>query len=160
MINARGLVNWSCPYEVVDVVNMMNYKVDVKGVVNTYPANMLKQYFEHQNMTSYRSTFADARCIVKSEDHSDPTVHRVKVYTGTSSYVTRGDAMSGQLSPSQVSVSGHDKQLGAEATDPVGSVAPSKGNAKRDVKLKSDVKHAETQESGDFHLVFEHSRSI
>ena len=34
----------------------------VKGVVNTYPANMLKQYIERQNVTSYRSLYVDARC--------------------------------------------------------------------------------------------------
>ena len=33
----------------------MNYKINVKGVVNTYPVNMLKLYVECQNVTSYRS---------------------------------------------------------------------------------------------------------
>ena len=36
------LLQWNGPYEVVDVVSVMNYKMNVKGVVNTYPANMLK----------------------------------------------------------------------------------------------------------------------
>ena len=34
------------PYEVVEIVNRMDYKVDVDGVVGTYHANMLKQYVE------------------------------------------------------------------------------------------------------------------
>ena len=46
---------------------MMNYKINVKGVVNTYPANMLKLYVERQNVTSYRSVAIDAHCNVKSK---------------------------------------------------------------------------------------------
>ena len=84
----------------------------------------------------------------------------VKVDTVTSSDVTRGDVtrgdvMSGQLSPSQVSVNGCDEALGAEPTDPIGSVAPSMGNVKRDVKSTSVVRRTETQTGGDFHPVFE-----
>ena len=78
------LLQWNSPYEVVDVVNMMNYMVNVKGVVNTYPANMLKQYVERPNMTSYRSVFVDTLCNVNYVDHSGPAVHRVKVDTVTS----------------------------------------------------------------------------
>ena len=33
---------------------------------------------------------------------------------------------------------------------------PNMGNVKRDVKLTSDVKVAETLTDGDFHLVFDH----
>ena len=56
-----------------------------------------------QNVTSYRSSFVDARCNVKSEDHKDTSVQMVKVDTVTSSDVTcgdvtRGDVTSGQLS--------------------------------------------------------------
>ena len=49
----KVLLQWNSPYEVLEVVNVMNYKVNVKGVLNTYPANMLKLYVERQNMTSY-----------------------------------------------------------------------------------------------------------
>ena len=93
-------------------------------VVNTYPANMLKQYVERQNLTSYRSAFVDALCsYVKSEDHRDPTVHRVTVdmvmlSDVTCRDVTLSEVMSVKVSPSQVSISGHDKELRAEATDP------------------------------------------
>ena len=90
------LFQWNGPYKVVEVVNMMNYKINVKGVVNTYPTDMLKQYVERQNVTSYRSAFVDARCSnVKSEDNRDPTVHRVTVDTVTSSDITCGNVMRG-----------------------------------------------------------------
>ena len=60
----KVLLQWNGPYEVLEVVNMMNYKINVKGVVNTYPANMLKLYVERQNVTSYRSAAIDAHCNV------------------------------------------------------------------------------------------------
>ena len=146
----KVLLQWNGPYEVLEVVNAMNYKINVKGVVNTYPANILKLYVERQNVTSYRSAVIDAHCNVKSKDHSDPTVQRVIVDTVTSNNVrcgdvTHGDVTSVKDSPSQVSISERDEELRAEATDPVRSVTPSRGNVKREVKLTSDVKVAEHQ---------------
>ena len=87
----KVLLQWNGPYEVLEVVNAMNYKINVKGVVNTYPANILKLYVERQNVTSYRSAAIDAHCNVKSKDHRDPTVHRVIVDTVTSNDVRCGD---------------------------------------------------------------------
>ena len=136
---------------------MMNYKINVKGVVNTYPANMLKLYVERQNVTSYLSAAIDAHCNVKSKDQRVPTVQRVIVDTVTSNNVTCGDVTSVKDSLSQVSISERDVELMAEATGPVRSVTQSRGNVKRDVKLKSDVKVAETPKGGDFHLVFDHT---
>ena len=156
------LLQWKGPYEIVEVLNRMDYKVNVKGVVNTYPANMLKLYVERQNVTSYRSAAIDAHCNVKSKDHSDPTVQRVIVDTVTSNSVrcgdiTHDDVTSVKDSPSQVSISERDEELRAEATDPLRSVTPSRGNVKRDVKLTSDIKVAETPKGDDFHLVFDHT---
>ena len=158
----KVLLQWNGPYEVLEVVNMMNYKINVKGVVNTYPANMLKLYVECQNVTSYRSAVIDAHCNVKSKDHNDPTVQRVIVDTVTSNDVrcgdvTHGDVTSVKDSPSQVSISERDEELRAEATGPVRSVMPSRGNVKRDVKLTSDVKVAETPKGDDFYPVFDHT---
>ena len=132
----------------------MNYKINVKGFVNTYSTNMLKQYVERQNVMSYRSAVIDARCNVKSEDHRDPAVPRVTVDTVTSSDVTcgdvtRGDVMSSKVSPSQVPVNGRNKELKTEAKDPVRSLTPSRGNVKRVVKVM------ETPKCGDFHMVFD-----
>ena len=145
----KVLLQWNGPYEVLEVVNAMNYKINVKGVVNNYPANMLKLYVERQSVTSYRSAVIDAHSNVKSKDHRDPTVHRAIVDTVTSNNVRCGDVTHGGVtsvkdSPSQVSVSERDEELRAEATDPVRSVTPSRANVKRDVKLTYGVKVAET----------------
>ena len=157
----KVLLQWNGPYEDLEAVIVMNYKINVKGVVNNYPANMLKQYVERQNATSYRSAAIDMHFHVKSKDHRDPTVHRVIVDTVTPNDVTCGDVThvdvtSVKDSPSQVSISERD-ELRAKATDPVISVTQSGGNVKRIVKLTSDVKIAETPKDGDFHLVFDHT---
>ena len=141
----KVLLEWNGPYEVLEVVNVMNYKVNVKGVVNTYPANMLKLYVERQSVASYCSTAIDAHCNVKSKDHRDPTVHRVIVDTVTSNNVTCGDVTHGDVtlvkdSPSQVSISERDEELRAEAADTIRSVTPIRGNVKRDVKLTSKLR--------------------
>ena len=154
----KVLLQWNGPYEVLEVVYMMNYMINVEGVVN----NMLKLYVERQNVTSYRSVAIDAHCNVKSKDHSDPTVHTVIVDTVTSNDVTcrdvtHGDVTSVKDSTSQVSISERDEELRAETTDPVRSVTPNRDNVKRDVKLASDVKVAETQKGGDFYLVSDHT---
>ena len=158
----KVLLQWNGPYEVLEVVNMMNYKINVKGVVNTYPAYMLKLYVERQIVTSYLSAAIDVHGNVKSKDHSDPIVKIAIVDTVTSNNVTCGDVTHGDVTLvkarlSQVSISERDEELRAEATDPVRSVTLSRGNVKCDVKLTSDVKVAETTEGGDFHLVFDHT---
>ena len=73
--------------------------------------------------------------------------------------ITHGDVKSVKNSPSQVSISECNEELRAEATDPIRSVTPSRGNVKRDVKLTSDVNVAETPKGGDFHIVFDHTYS-
>ena len=44
----KVLLQWNGPYDVLEAVNLMNYKINVKGVVNTYPANMLKLYIKSE----------------------------------------------------------------------------------------------------------------
>ena len=105
----KVLLQWNGPYKGLEVVNVMNYKNNVKGVVNTYPANMLKLYVERQNVTSYRSAAIDAHCNVKCNDHRDPRVHRVIEDMVTSNKVRCGDVTHGEVtsvkdSPSQVSI--------------------------------------------------------
>ena len=93
----KVLLQWNGPHEVLVVVNVINYKINVKGVVNTYPANMLKLNVEHQNVTSYRPAAIDAHCNVRFKDHRDPTYQRVIVDTVRSNNVTCGDVTHGDV---------------------------------------------------------------
>ena len=61
------LLQWKGPYEVVEIVNRMDYKVDVDGVVGTYHANMLKQYVECKTVTSHCLLSAEANVTVDEE---------------------------------------------------------------------------------------------
>ena len=61
-------MQWKGPYEVVEVVNRMDYKIDVNGVVSTYHANMLKQYVERRNELSHCLLSAEA---IESVDDDD-----------------------------------------------------------------------------------------
>ena len=55
----------------VEIVNRMDYMVDVDGVVTTYHANMLKQYVERKNVTSHCLLFADANVTVDEETDTE-----------------------------------------------------------------------------------------
>ena len=65
------LLQWKGPYEVVEVVNRMDYKIDVNGVVSTYHANMLKQYVERRNELSHCLLSAEAIESVDDDDNEE-----------------------------------------------------------------------------------------
>ena len=65
LLQSKGL------YEVVEVVNRINYKIDVNGVVCTYHANMLKQYVERRNELSHCLLSAEAIEPVDDDDNED-----------------------------------------------------------------------------------------
>ena len=58
------LLQWKGPYEVVEIVNSMDYRVDVDGVIGTYHASMLKQYVERKHVTSHCLLSAGANVTV------------------------------------------------------------------------------------------------
>ena len=47
------LLQWKGPFEVVEVLNKMDYRIDVNGIIGTYNANILKQYVGRQSGTSH-----------------------------------------------------------------------------------------------------------
>ena len=65
------LLQWKGPYEVVEVVNRMDYKIDVNGVVSTYHANMLKQYAERRYELSHCLLSTEAIESVDDDDNED-----------------------------------------------------------------------------------------
>ena len=65
------LLQWKGPYEVVEIVNRMDYRVDVDGVVGMYHANMLKQYVERKNVTLHCLLSAEANVTVNEETDTE-----------------------------------------------------------------------------------------
>ena len=55
----------------VEIVNRMDYKVVVDGVVGTYHANMLKQYVERKTVTSHCLLSAEANVTVDEETDTE-----------------------------------------------------------------------------------------
>ena len=61
----------------VEIVNRMDYRVDVDGVVGTYHANMLKQYVERKNATSHCLLSAEANVTVDEETDTEELVSTI-----------------------------------------------------------------------------------
>ena len=54
-----------------EIVNRMDYRVDVNGVVGKFYANMLKQYVESKNVTSHCLLPAEANVTVDEETDTE-----------------------------------------------------------------------------------------
>ena len=82
------LLQWKGPFEVTEVLNRMDYWIDVNGVIGTYHANMLKQYVERQSMTSHRLMSIETVAVVETdeadeyslEDCTFPLTQRAETY--------------------------------------------------------------------------------
>ena len=68
-------LQWKGPYKVVEVVNRMDYKVEVKGKIKIYHANLLKRYVERDKVNDDEQQEPDNRdivaAIVEAEIHDD-----------------------------------------------------------------------------------------
>ena len=88
----KFLFKWKGPYEVVDVVNRMDYKIDTSGVISTYHAIMLKQYVERRNELSHCFLSAEAIESLDDDDSEEfsledctfPTAKKPKSYRDVS----------------------------------------------------------------------------
>ena len=65
------LLQWKGPYEVVEIVNRMDYRIDVDNIVGTHHANMLKQYAERKNVTSYCLLSFEANVTIDEETDTE-----------------------------------------------------------------------------------------
>ena len=89
----KFLLQWKCPFEVTEVLNRMDYRIDVNGVIGIYHANMLKQYVERQSMTSHRLMSIETVAVVDETDEADeysleqctfPSTQRTETYKDVS----------------------------------------------------------------------------
>ena len=86
------LLQWKGPFEVTEVLNRMDYRIDVNGVIGTYHANMLKQYVERQSMTSHRLMSIETVAVIETdeadeyslEDCTFPSTQRAETYKDVS----------------------------------------------------------------------------
>ena len=74
------LLQWKGPYEVVQIVNRMDYKVDVDGVVGTYHANMLKHFISHDRMFVFMNIFDVHKSVIYCT-YISPFVHMLLIHS-------------------------------------------------------------------------------
>ena len=91
------LLQWNGPFEVVEVLNRMDYRINVNGVTGTYHANMLKQSVERQSMASHNLMSIETIVVVGKADEADeysledctfPSIHRTETYKDVSKELT------------------------------------------------------------------------
>ena len=58
-------------FSVVEILNRMNYRIGVIRVIGTYHANILKQYVEHQSVTSHYLFSIETVAEVDKVDETD-----------------------------------------------------------------------------------------
>ena len=87
----------------VEVLNRMDYRIDVNGVIGTYDASILKQYVARQSLTSHClfsiETVAEVDEVDETEEYSIddctfPSAQRTKLFKDVS--------ISNGLSPEQI----------------------------------------------------------
>ena len=91
------LLQWKGPFEVVEVLNRMDYRINVNGVTGTYHANMLKQSVERQSMASHNLMSIKTIVVVDEADEADeysleyctfPPIQRTETYIDVSNELT------------------------------------------------------------------------
>ena len=65
------LMQWKGPYEVVEVLSECNYRVNVKGNVKTYHANLLKRYIHRKDVQGRSSRSKIVGASVKAKPDND-----------------------------------------------------------------------------------------
>ena len=52
------MLKWKGPYEIVEQVNKVNYRINIRGKLKTIHANMIKKYIERMSLTEAVGAFA------------------------------------------------------------------------------------------------------
>ena len=61
-------LQWKGPYEITEVINKMDYKINIAGKTKIYHANLLKLYLERQEAAPVQTV---GIAVIEAEDHLD-----------------------------------------------------------------------------------------
>lgn len=64
-------LQWKGPYEIIDVINKMDYKINVGGKTKIYHANLLKRYLERQEGDTIQTA---GIAVIEAECHDEEGV--------------------------------------------------------------------------------------
>ena len=64
-------LQWKDPYEIIEVINKMDYKINVGGKTKIYHANLLKRYLERQEEDAIQTA---SIAVIEAECHDEEGV--------------------------------------------------------------------------------------
>ena len=65
------LLQWRGPFEIVEVLNHVDYRVKVNGYIHSYHANILRLYVERKTEASHCLLSAEASIPLREEDNNE-----------------------------------------------------------------------------------------
>ena len=65
------LLQWWGPFEIVEVLNLVDYHVNVNGYIHTYHANILRLYVERKTEASHCLLLAEVSILLRVEDNDE-----------------------------------------------------------------------------------------
>ena len=65
------LLQWRGPFEIVEVLNRVDYRVNVNGYIHTYHANILRLYVERKTEASHCLLSAEASMSLSEDDDDE-----------------------------------------------------------------------------------------
>ena len=133
LLPTKLLLQWKIPYEIVEVINRMDFKVDINGVVNPYRANMLKPNVKRQNVASHCLMSAEATASVNEDDDTEEFSHDDCAFpTAKQSQSYNDVSISDILTPEQRS---EVERLIEQYPDVLSSLSGRTDQIERDIKL-------------------------
>ena len=73
------MLTWSGPYDVIERVSEVNYKIQVKGLSKIFHINMLKEYYERPEKLTLEKLFSKVNhVLVETEEKIDYEVNEVE----------------------------------------------------------------------------------
>ena len=72
------LLQWRGPFEIVEVLNRVDYRVMINGYIHTYHANILRLYVEQKTEVSHCLLSAKASIPLREEDDDESDEYSLK----------------------------------------------------------------------------------
>ena len=69
---------WRGPFKIVEVLNLVEYRVNVNGYIHTYHANILRLYVERKTEVSHCLLSAKVSIPLREEDSDESNEYSLK----------------------------------------------------------------------------------
>ena len=72
------LLQWQGPFEIVEVLNRIDYRVNINVYIHTYHANILRLYVERKTEASHCLLSAEVSSPLREEDDNESDEYSVE----------------------------------------------------------------------------------